>query len=111
MFKTVPLSTYTEYPPEEMQRRAADYRALMQRRRTVREYSTRAVPRAPAQAPRCRFRRETRCGRSPARLSAHDLGVLSMDITAPARPRQRDPPAEPRFTRRAVPLLSTGDIQ
>ena len=46
MFKTVPLTTYTEYPPEEMQRRAADFRALMQRRRTVREYSQRPVARA-----------------------------------------------------------------
>jgi iodotyrosine deiodinase len=41
----VPLTTYQEYPPEEMARRAADFLAEMQRRRTVRHFSTRPVPR------------------------------------------------------------------
>jgi nitroreductase len=39
-----PLS-FIEYPPEEMTRRAADFRAQMQRRRTVRHFSDRPVPR------------------------------------------------------------------
>lgn len=39
-----PLS-FTEYPIEEMKRRAADFRALMQRRRTVRHFSDKPVPR------------------------------------------------------------------
>lgn len=36
---------FTEYPPEEMNRRADSFRALMQRRRTVRDFSERPVPR------------------------------------------------------------------
>jgi nitroreductase len=40
-----PLSTYTEYPVEEMKERAASFRKAMQRRRTVRQFSTRPVPR------------------------------------------------------------------
>lgn len=39
-----PLS-FIEYPPEEMIRRASDFRAQMQRRRTVRHFSDRPVPR------------------------------------------------------------------
>lgn len=41
----VPLTTYHEYPPDEMLRRAAEFEAEMQRRRTVRQFSTRPVPR------------------------------------------------------------------
>ena len=37
--------SFIEYPPEEMTRRAADFRAQMQRRRTVRHFSDRPVPR------------------------------------------------------------------
>lgn len=40
-----PLSTYVEYPLEEMRQRAADFRREMKRRRTVREFSDRPVPR------------------------------------------------------------------
>lgn len=40
-----PLSSYIEYPPEEMRQRAADFRRHMQRRRTVRHFSDRPVPR------------------------------------------------------------------
>lgn len=40
-----PLSTYTEYPVEEMKERAASFRKQMQRRRTVRQFSERPVPR------------------------------------------------------------------
>jgi len=43
--KFIPLATYHEYPPAEMQQRAADFYAEMQRRRTVREISNRPVPR------------------------------------------------------------------
>ena len=39
-----PLS-FHEYPADEMMRRAADFRALMARRRTVRDFSDRPVPR------------------------------------------------------------------
>jgi nitroreductase len=41
----VPLSTYREYPPEEMRRRAVSLRDELQRRRTVRQFSDRPVPR------------------------------------------------------------------
>lgn len=40
-----PLSSFSEYPLEEMQQRAAQFRREMQRRRTVRDFSDRAVPR------------------------------------------------------------------
>ena len=40
-----PLSTYVEYPVEQMKERAASFRKEMQRRRTVRQFSTRPVPR------------------------------------------------------------------
>ncbi len=39
------LSTYIEYPVEEMRERAASFRREMQRRRTVRHFSSRPVPR------------------------------------------------------------------
>jgi len=41
----LPLKDYREYPPEEMTRRAADFYEDVDRRRTVREYSDRPVPR------------------------------------------------------------------
>lgn len=41
----VPLADYVELPPDEMGRRAADFRALLSRRRTVRDFSSRPVPR------------------------------------------------------------------
>jgi iodotyrosine deiodinase len=41
----LPLAMYREYPPEEMLRRAREFRAEMERRRTVREYSDRPIPR------------------------------------------------------------------
>ena len=41
----VPLPDYREYPVAEMQQRAADFLAEMRRRRTVREFSNRPVPR------------------------------------------------------------------
>lgn len=43
--KFVPLTSYREYPPEEMQRRAAEFCADVRRRRTVRDFSDRPVPR------------------------------------------------------------------
>jgi len=42
---SVPLSTYVEYPPALMQERAAAFRHDLQRRRTVRNFSDRPVPR------------------------------------------------------------------
>ena len=39
-----PLSTYIEYPAEEMEQRATSFRKEMQRRRTVRHFSDRPVP-------------------------------------------------------------------
>lgn len=41
----LPLTTYQEYPQDEMRRRAHAFAEEMQRRRTVREYSDRPVPR------------------------------------------------------------------
>jgi iodotyrosine deiodinase len=41
----VPLAGYQEYPAEEMQARAAEFYAALRRRRTVREFSDRPVPR------------------------------------------------------------------
>ena len=43
--RLLPLSTYREYPPEEMSQRAEALAAEMQRRRTVREFSDRPIPR------------------------------------------------------------------
>jgi len=41
----VPHATYEEYPVEEMKRRAAEFSSEIRRRRTVREFSERPVPR------------------------------------------------------------------
>ena len=41
----IPLPHYREYPHEEMVRRARDFNADVQRRRTVRDFSSRSVPR------------------------------------------------------------------
>ena len=41
----VPLATYREYPPDEMKRRAAEFADELHRRRTVRDYAPREVPR------------------------------------------------------------------
>ena len=41
----IPLPHYREYPPEEMLRRASEFNAQVQRRRTVRDFSPRAVSR------------------------------------------------------------------
>lgn len=41
----VPYASYHEYPQTEMQQRAAWFRAEMQRRRSIRSFSDRAVPR------------------------------------------------------------------
>jgi iodotyrosine deiodinase len=42
----IPLPDYREYPPAEMQARADEFAADLARRRTVREYSDRPVPRS-----------------------------------------------------------------
>ena len=44
-FPTVPLAGYEEYPVDEMRRRAEAFYAEVDRRRTVREFSDRPVPR------------------------------------------------------------------
>ena len=43
--KFIPLSTYQEYPQEEMKQRAASFYTEMRRRRTIRYFSNRSVPR------------------------------------------------------------------
>jgi nitroreductase len=43
--KFTPLTTHREYPVDEMKKRAAAFREEMQRRRTVRYFSSRPVPR------------------------------------------------------------------
>ena len=46
----VPLTTYREYPEDEMLRRAEAFHAEMARRRTVRQFSDRPVPPAVLEA-------------------------------------------------------------
>jgi iodotyrosine deiodinase len=41
----IPYSTYFEYPLEDMRERAQTFREEMQRRRTIRIFSSRSVPR------------------------------------------------------------------
>jgi iodotyrosine deiodinase len=41
----IPLDGYREYAPDEMERRAHDFLAQARRRRTVRDFSSRSVPR------------------------------------------------------------------
>lgn len=43
--RLLPLTGFREHPPERMSRRAAAFRAELQRRRTVRDFSDRPVPR------------------------------------------------------------------
>jgi iodotyrosine deiodinase len=43
--KFVPLDSYREYPQEQMKQRASSFRIDMQRRRSVRSFSNRPVPR------------------------------------------------------------------
>ncbi|MGQ0702201.1 MAG: nitroreductase family protein [Gemmatimonadales bacterium] len=45
-----PLSTYQQYPPDEMEARSRQFAALLQRRRTVRQFSDRPVPRGVIEA-------------------------------------------------------------
>ena len=45
-----PFTGHREYPVEEMQRRATDFAATMRQRRTVRQFSSRAVPRGVIEA-------------------------------------------------------------
>ena len=42
----IPLTSYQEYPADEMEARAAEFYGEIRRRRTVREFSERAVPRS-----------------------------------------------------------------
>ena len=44
-YPTVPLAGYEEYPVDKMRRRSAEFYAEVDRRRTVREFSDRPVPR------------------------------------------------------------------
>ena len=44
-YPTIPLAGYREYPVEEMRQRVTDFFVDMNRRRTVREFSDRPVPR------------------------------------------------------------------
>ena len=44
-YRTIPLPDYREYPVEEMRQRLNDFYTEVNRRRTVREFSDRAVPR------------------------------------------------------------------
>ncbi len=43
-YKFLPLGTYREYPPEEMLRRSEKFYTDLKRRRTVRDFSSRVVP-------------------------------------------------------------------
>jgi nitroreductase len=44
-YPTIPLTAYREYPVDEMRQRATDFYEEIDRRRTVREFSDRPVPR------------------------------------------------------------------
>ena len=44
-YPTIPLPDYEEYPIDEMRERLANFYASVERRRTVREFSARPVPR------------------------------------------------------------------
>ena len=44
-YPSIPLSQYREYPVDEMRRRVSDFYPNLDRRRTVREFSDRPVPR------------------------------------------------------------------
>ena len=44
-YQTIPLPDYREYPVEEMRQRLNDFYIEVNRRRTVREFSNRAIPR------------------------------------------------------------------
>ncbi len=44
-YNFVPLGTYTEYPRDEMIRRTIEFYSELRRRRTIREFSNRPVPR------------------------------------------------------------------
>ncbi len=44
-YRTIPLPDYRKYPVEEMRQRLNDFYTEVNRRRTVREFSDRAVPR------------------------------------------------------------------
>ncbi len=44
-YRTIPLPDYREYPVEEMRQRLNDFYTEVNRRRTVREFSDRSVPR------------------------------------------------------------------
>ena len=44
-YPTIPLQTYREYPVEEMRQRVQDFYADIDRRRTVRDFSDKPVPR------------------------------------------------------------------
>ena len=44
-YPTIPLTTYREYPVDEMRQRVTDFYEAIDRRRTVREFSDRPVPR------------------------------------------------------------------
>ena len=46
MANFIPLPNYQEYPVEEMEARSADFYADIRRRRTVRDFSPRPVPRS-----------------------------------------------------------------
>lgn len=45
MAEQIPLADFREYPPDEMRARAEDFAIEMRRRRTVRDFSPRPVPR------------------------------------------------------------------
>ena len=44
--KRTSVTSYTEYPPEEMERRARTFRTEMQRRRSVRHFAPKPIPEA-----------------------------------------------------------------
>jgi nitroreductase len=90
------LSTYREYPPDEMERRSGEFLAEMQRRRTTRHFSDRPVRRAVIEA--C----VEAAGTAPsgAHLQPWHFVVVS-DAAIKARIRRAAEEAESEFYRTA----------
>ena len=71
----VPLEGYREYPKEEMERRAREFYAQMDRRRTVRQFLDRPVPRQVIEY--CLKTAGTAPSVAPTTVSAINAAILS----------------------------------
>ena len=97
--KLIPLPAYQELPPEEMLRRAAEFRAEMQHRRTVRAFSPRTV--APEIIAEC----ITAAGTAPNGAALQPWHFVAVSDPAIKRQIREGAEAEERefYARRATP--------